>query len=156
MADINTEKTQVKTKKTSENFIVAVGRRKEAAAGVRLYDKEVSLGDIKISKGEIIVNSKKAEEYFGKSMEVSYKEPLRITNTENAFAITVRVRGGGKAGQMDAMVLGLARALDKYDRKKYHDLLKQKGFFTRDSRVRQRRKVGMSGKSRRRKQSPKR
>src|SRR3989344_3507251 len=62
----------------------------------------------------------------------------------------------GKTGQLDAIILGLARALDKIDREKFHTALKKKGMLTRDPRVKERRKVGMGGKSRRRKQSPKR
>jgi small subunit ribosomal protein S9 len=54
------------------------------------------------------------------------------------------------------MVLGIARAINDFDKEKYRKTLKKKGFLSRDPRVRQRRKVGMGGKSRRRKQSPKR
>ena len=75
---------------------------------------------------------------------------------ENKFAITVIVRGGGKFGQLDAMVLGIARALNQLDRDKFRPALKKQGFLTRDSITRERRIVGMGGKARRRKQSPKR
>lgn len=143
-------------KSLKRDFIVGVGRRKEAVAGVRLYENKVTWGNVEANKGEIVVNGKKGEEYFGSNLEALYKKPLSVTNTENKFAITARVRGGGKAGQVEAIVLGLARALDKYDKEKFHSLLKKKGLLTRDSRVRERRKVGMGGKARRRKQSPKR
>ena len=95
-------------------------------------------------------------EYFGKSFEKTYKQPFQITGTENKFAVSIKVSGGGKMGQLDAAVLAIARALDKIDREKFHATLKKKGMLTRDPRVRERRKVGMGGKSRRRKQSPKR
>ena len=107
-------------------------------------------------KGEILVNNKKAAEYFGAESEKVYMEPFRVTNTQDKFAITAKVAGGGKAGQLDAVVLGIARALNTLDREKYRSLLKKKGLLTRDPRVRERRKVGMGGKARRRKQSPKR
>ena len=156
MADIIQEKTNIKADKTNKDFIIAVGRRKEAVAGVRLFDKKTVWDEKEVDKGEIVVNGKKAEDYFGKASETFYKEPLNITNTIDKFAITVKVRGGGKVGQMEAMVLGIARALSDYNREKFRPILKQHEFLTRDSRARQRRKVGMGGKSRRRKQSPKR
>ncbi len=60
------------------------------------------------------------------------------------------------AGQLDAIVLGIARVLNEYDKEKYRPVLKTKGYFTRDARIRERRKVGTGGKARRKKQSPKR
>ena len=66
------------------------------------------------------------------------------------------VAGGGLSGQLDAAVLGMARALDKLDPEKFHPILRSKGYLTRDPRTRERRKVGMGGKARRKKQSPKR
>jgi len=143
-------------KTPNKAYIFAIGRRKESVARVRLYHNSTTWDGIAINKGDIVVNKKKAMEYFGEGGVKIYVEPLRITNTEKKFAITVLVAGGGKMGQLDAMVLGIARALDKLDREKFRAILKNKGFLTRDPRVRQRRKVGMGGKSRRRKQSPKR
>lgn len=109
-----------------------------------------------ISRGQIFVNNKPALEYFGASFERAYKEPLEITSTKDKFAVSIKVSGGGKKGQLDAAVLAIARGLDKIDREKFHSILKKKGMLTRDPRVKERRKVGMGGKSRRRKQSPKR
>jgi small subunit ribosomal protein S9 len=149
------DKQEVKT--PQKDYIFAIGRRKEAVARVRLYqNNDISWDGIVASRGDIFVNKKKALEYFGEQAIKVYGEPLRVTNTENKFAITVKAEGGGKAGQLDAVVLAIARALDKLDKEKFHSILRKKGFLTRDSRVRQRRKVGMGGKSRRRKQSPKR
>jgi small subunit ribosomal protein S9 len=79
-----------------------------------------------------------------------------LTSQDNKFAVAIKVSGGGKMGQLDSAVLGIARALDKIDKENFHSALKKKGMFNRDPRVRERRKVGMGGKSRRRKQSPKR
>ena len=66
------------------------------------------------------------------------------------------MEGGGKQGQLRAVVHGMARAFSKFDTEKFRKLLKDGGLLTRDSRKRQRRMVGMGGKSRRAKQSPKR
>ena len=139
-----------------KNFVFALGRRKSASAEVRLYEKAAKWGEVIVEKGEILVNSIKAADYFGKESERVYMEPLRVAKVIGKFAITARIVGGGKAGQLDALVLGIARALNLLDREKYRSLLKKEGLLTRDPRVRERRKVGMGGKSRRRKQSPKR
>lgn len=152
-----TELGGIERKNTRKYYVFAVGRRKEAVARVRLYqNNNISWDGIVVNKGDIFVNKKKAEDYFGQMAVKVYGEPLRITNTEKKFAITVVVEGGGKTGQLDATRLGIARALDLLDREKFRSILKKKGFLTRDSRVRERRKVGMGGKARRRKQSPKR
>ena len=140
-----------------KDYIFAVGRRKESVARVRLYSKDSIMWDgVEIKKGEIVVNKKPALLYFGEQNEKEFKKPLTTTNTEKKFVITVVVQGGGKVGQLDAMVLGIARALDEFDREKFHSLLRKKGLLTRDARIRERRKVGMGGKARRKKQSPKR
>ncbi len=153
-AKIVPDKQEVKI--PQKDYIFAIGRRKESVARVRLYHSSTTWNGIVVSKGDIVVNKKKAMEYFGEGGVKVYGEPLRITNTEKKFAITVLVKGGGKMGQLDSTALGIARGLDKLDKEKFRKILKKKGFFTRDPRVRQRRKVGMGGKARRRKQSPKR
>lgn len=151
------DKTQEIKKTLSKDFIFAIGRRKSSIAQVRLYKKDVTVwGTTAVKKGEIFVNNKPALEYFGKNFERVYRQPFQITNTENRFAVSIKVIGGGKMGQLDAAVMSIARALDKVDSEKFHSSLKKKGMLTRDPRVRERRKVGMGGKSRRRKQSPKR
>ncbi|MBI2028199.1 MAG: 30S ribosomal protein S9 [Candidatus Levybacteria bacterium] len=145
-----------KITQNNKDYISALGRRKNATALVRLYKNDVTLFGGVVKKGEIVVNKKNALEYFGKDTESICREPLRITNIENKFAVSIKVTGGGNRGQLDAVVLGMARALDKFDREKFHTVLKRKGMLTRDSRIKERRKVGMGGKSRRKKQSPKR
>lgn len=142
--------------KTSKDYISGIGRRKASSALVRLYKSDASFDGYVIKRGEIVVNKKNALEYFGSTLEKLYREPLITTNSENKFAVSIKVRGGGKKGQMEASILGIARALDKFDHEKFHAILKKRGFLTRDSRIKERRKVGMGGKSRRKKQSPKR
>lgn len=148
------------TKQTvKKDYIAAVGRRREARARVRLYDHvkpDMVWDKTEIKKNEMYVNAKPIAEYFGGDVSRHlYTEPFRVAGAQNKYTITIRVEGGGPAGQLDAAVLGISRALSKID-EKYHTLLKKKGFMTRDARIRERRKVGMGGKARRKRQSPKR
>lgn len=132
---------------TKPKFILAVGRRKEAVARVRLY----------LGKGDIMVNDKPISQYFpGEAARVVYLRPFEETGTGGKYFASVRVTGGGKGGQLEALVHGICRALALADREKFRPVLKKKGFLTRDARTRERRKVGMGGKARRKKQSPKR
>ena len=150
-----------KNKNAKRDYIFAVGRRKSSVARVRLYEhvkSDLTWNELQVKKGELLVNQKPIAEYF--SGEVSrrlYTEPLRITNAhQQNFAFTIKVAGGGPSGQLQAVIAGIAKALNTLDSDKYRSTLKKKGFLTRDSRVRERRVVGMGGKSRRKKQSPKR
>lgn len=154
-----TEEKITKTNNSRKDFIFAVGRRREAVARIRLYPtvKDVlQWGEITLKKGDILVNQKPIDQYFtNKVDQIIYKEPLRVTNALNRYVLTVLVEGGGKSGQLGAVVHGIARALEKAD-EKYRSILKKRGYLTRDARVRERRKVGTGGKARREKQSPKR
>lgn len=156
---IDEEKIIQEKKNKKKDFIFSVGRRREAVARVRLYPtitEGMTWNDLVIKKGEIYVNGKPIDQYFSaESDKVSYKEPFRVTNTINRYTVTVKIVGGGKSGQLDALIHGVARVLEKAD-EKFRPILKKKGFLTRDARVRERRKVGMGGKARREKQSPKR
>ena len=150
-----------KNKNAKKDYVVAVGRRKSSVARVRLYQHvkaDAVWGELPIKKGELFVNQKPIAEYF--SGEVSrrlYTEPLRITNAhQQNYAFTIKVAGGGPSGQLQAVICGIANALTALDPDKNRSTLKKKGFLTRDSRIRERRVVGMGGKSRRKKQSPKR
>jgi small subunit ribosomal protein S9 len=150
-----------KTNKTvKRDYIFAVGRRKEAVARVRLHKTvkaDLAWGEVVVKKGDILVNNKPIADYFGGEVSKNlYTEPLRITNTQQNFAFTIKVAGGGPAGQLQAVIAGIASALNKLDTEKNRPVLKKKGFLKHDARVRQRRKVGMGGKSRRKRQSPKR
>lgn len=148
-------------------YYEAIGRRKEAVARVRLYlvgsDKTVSIsnpkgeGTIKIKQGELFVNRKPIREiYSSKADESRFLTPLRTTDNADRFAISILVHGGGKTGQLDAIIHGLARAINKVNSDQYRPSLKKLGLLTRDARTRERRKVGTGGKARRKKQSPKR
>ncbi|MBI4080945.1 MAG: 30S ribosomal protein S9 [Candidatus Levybacteria bacterium] len=153
------EQKAVKRTKNSD-FVFAVGRRKASIARVRLYTtvKEgLMWGTTPIKKGDVLVNEKPISEFFPDEVDrYIYSEPLRVVNAQNKHTITIRVTGGGTAGQLGAVVQGIANVLSKHDTKEYRTTLKKKGFLTRDARVRERRKVGTGGKARRAKQSPKR
>lgn len=149
-------------KKTkSIHYYEAVGRRKESVARARLYivgkDKTATVNGVKMKQGEIVVNKKPIELMFPAIQEkTQYLNPFKITSTEERFVTSILVRGGGKRGQLEAIILALARAIEKTDKETNRPILKKIGLLTRDSRIRERRKVGTGGKARRVKQSPKR
>lgn len=141
----------------AKDFTFAVGKRKESVARLRLY-KSVpeNLNFENAKKSDIFVNGKNYLEYFrGMIAQPLIEDPLRSTNSLDKYFISVKVQGGGPKGQLDALVHALSRALSLVDEKN-RAILKKKGLLTRDARVRERRKVGMGGKARRVKQSPKR
>ncbi|HVT01562.1 MAG TPA: 30S ribosomal protein S9 [Patescibacteria group bacterium] len=143
---------------TTKQYISSVGRRREAVARVRLYSTgKATLDGVELKKGDMYVNGKPINEYFNFfAYGPSYNKILVDTETGGKHTYTIKVAGGGLSGQVDAVVLGIARALDKLDKEKYHKLLRDKGYLTRDPRTRERRKVGNAGKARRKKSSPKR
>lgn len=146
------------TAKQQTSFIFAVGKRREARARVRLYEdiKKYPAGEEKVQKGDIFINGKKiGEVYSDKVSQAIYNEPFKVTNNLEKYVLSIKTSGGGRSGQLDALVHGVSRALSLLDPKN-RSILKKGGFLTRDARVRERRKVGMGGKARRRKQSPKR
>jgi small subunit ribosomal protein S9 len=145
---IKTEKITKIKEPPKEPYIHVVGRRRTAQARVRLYPHK---------KGDILVNDLPIEQYFlGEMAKRTYLEPLRTCNVIGKYLITIKVNGSGKQGQLGAVVHGISRALIELDQEKFRPIIKDRGFLTRDSRMRERRKVGMGGKARRRKQSPKR
>jgi small subunit ribosomal protein S9 len=148
-------------KQQAKNCIYATGKRKSAVARIRLYPalkEEVTWENHTLKLGDILVNAKPIAEYFPSEVQRHmYTQPTRLTNTQQQnYSMTIRITGGGPASQLDAVVCAIANALSKLDPGAYRAVLKQKGLLTRDSRIRQRRNVGMGGKSRRKKQSPKR
>jgi small subunit ribosomal protein S9 len=141
-------------------FYQGIGRRKEAVAQVRLYlvgKTGISVNSLTIKAGDIVVNKLPISKIYTDIQSTNlYFRPLRLTDNLDRFAISILVKGGGKKGQLEAIVHGIARALEKVDREKYRPLLKKQGLLKRDARIRERRKVGTGGKARRLKQSPKR
>ena len=108
-------------------------------------------------KGDFLVNEKPFDKYFPSEVSQSlYAEPLKTTNLLGKVSATFKVKGSGKNAQLHAVIHALSRALNKFDEEKYHLILKKKGFLTRDSRMKERRKPGNAQKARAKKQSPKR
>ena len=127
------------------NWNYGTGRRKSSVA--RVF--------IKKGTGQIIVNGKTVEEYFGRQTSIMIvKQPLFLTNNVEAFDIKVSVKGGGESGRAGAVRHGVTRALIDFDAALKPDLSRA-GFVTRDAREVERKKVGLHG-ARRRKQFSKR
>lgn len=123
----------------------AVGKRKNAKA--RVY--------LKPGKGEIIVNGRPFEQYFGRaSSRMIVKQPLELTKLSNHFHIFVNASGGGLSGQAEAIRHGISKALLQFNPEIRRDL-KKEGYLTRDSRVVERKKYGRH-KARKRPQYSKR
>lgn len=134
-------------KSTKKRFIWAVGRRKTSIATIKLFPK----------KGEILVNAKPIKDYFpGQVNELIYNEPLRSTNLQGKISANIKIKGGGKESQLEAVIHAFSRAINELDKEKYHEILKKKDFLTRDPRMKERRKPGNAQKARAKKQSPKR
>lgn len=133
--------------KTNKAYTYAVGRRKSSSARVRLFK----------GSGDNLVNGKKINDLFqNKVASIILDKPFKLTETIGKYFFTAKVSGGGKEGQLEAIVHGIARALVKLDSDKFRVTLKKNNLLTRDPRVRLRRMVGTGGKARRKKQSPKR
>ena len=121
------------------------GRRKSASARVYLYD----------GNGQILVNRRPLDEYFGRESScMIVRQPLELTNMNDRLNVKVSVRGGGGSGQAGAIRHGIARALVEYN-EEFRGPLRAAGFLTRDSRVVERKKVGLR-KARKRPQYSKR
>ncbi|MED5354327.1 MAG: 30S ribosomal protein S9 [Bacteroidota bacterium] len=109
-----------------------IGRRKTAVA--RVY--------LKKGKGNITVNNKDYKSYFP-TLTLQYKinQPFALTNNEKTFDTSINVYGGGATGQVEAIRLGLSRALCEVDEKN-REILKPEGLLTRDPRMVERKKFG--------------
>ncbi|MDI9493049.1 MAG: 30S ribosomal protein S9 [Bacillota bacterium] len=121
------------------------GRRKKSVARVRLIP----------GKGEITINKKPLDDYFG--MEILKREVLRpfeVAGVEGKFDVVATVRGGGFTGQAGALRHGISRALCVAN-SEYRPALKDAGFLTRDPRMKERKKYGLK-KARRASQFSKR
>jgi len=149
-------------KKTKNiQYYEATGRRREAVARVRLYiagkDKMITLYGNKVKQGEMLVNKQPIHVVFPMMYEkATYLKPLKLTSSEDRFVISIITHGGGRTGQLEAIVHGLSRALEKVDTETNRPILKKELLLRRDPRTRERRMVGTGGKARRAKQSPKR
>ena len=123
----------------STEIYLGTGRRKSSTARVRIQS----------GKGNITVNSRPLDEYFGReTARMVVRQPLVLLDMENTFDINVNVQGGGGSGQAGAIRHGITRALLSYD-EELRSQLRQAGFVTRDAREVERKKVGLKGARRR-------
>ncbi|MDR0405084.1 MAG: 30S ribosomal protein S9 [Oscillospiraceae bacterium] len=118
----------------NSGFFYGTGRRKSSVAKVRLYK----------GSGKIIVNNRDVEDYFGlDTLKAIARQALVLTGKENEFDIVCSVFGGGVSGQAGAIRHGISRALLQYDKDSLRLILKKRGFLTRDSRMKERKKYGL-------------
>lgn len=117
-------------------YFYALGRRKTATARVRLQK----------GKGSITINDKPASDYFAASQSLvnELNKPFIALEQENKYDISVKVSGGGTAGQVDAIRLGIAKALVELNAD-YKNTLRRAELLGRDPRERERKKFGLKG-----------
>lgn len=118
------------------------GRRKSSSARVFLRP----------GKGTITVNQRSLTDYFSRPTScMIINQPLEVVDMAGKFDIYVTVKGGGLSGQAGAVRHGIARALVEYDEKDmensagFRRKLREFGLLTRDSREKERKKVGRHG-----------
>ncbi len=129
----------------STEIFYATGRRKTSSA--RVY--------LKKGKGDISVNNRKLDEYFGRKVaQMLVMQPLELLDLSEKLDINIKVKGGGSFGQAGAIRHGISRALTSFD-EELRPQLKKAGLLTRDPRRVERKKPGLV-KARKSKQFSKR
>ena len=115
-------------------YFYGLGRRKSATARARLY----------AGKGKVTINDKSAADYLSdnKAMVAEIIDPLALVGKQKDFDITIKVKGGGLAGQVDAIKLAIAKALT-VGHADLRSTLKKADFLTRDPREKERKKYGL-------------
>ena len=130
----------------TKKYTYGLGRRKASTATARLYK----------GKGEITINGKPALEYLSnnKTYLAEITDPLALSEKQKEFDVSILVKGGGLAGQVDAIKLAISKAL-VVEMPDLRPVLKKAGFTTRDPREKERKKYGLRS-ARRREQFSKR
>ncbi|HEU4715943.1 MAG TPA: 30S ribosomal protein S9 [Candidatus Saccharimonadales bacterium] len=115
-------------------YFYGLGRRKSATARARLYK----------GKGNVTINDKPAADYLSdnKTLLAEVTDPLALVGKQKEFDITVRVSGGGLAGQVDAIKLAIAKALT-VGHTDLRSTLKKAELLRRDPREKERKKYGL-------------
>ena len=118
---------------SAKPYFYGTGRRKKSVARVRLYQ----------GTGNIIVNGKSVDDYFGlETLKLIVNQPFGTTETIGKFDVVANVNGGGLSGQAGAIRHGIARALVVADETN-KPALKKAGLLTRDPRMKERKKYGL-------------
>lgn len=119
----------------AEFVYYATGKRKMAVARTWLTP----------GSGEIIINNKPADQYFGlDAAREMMMQPFELTNTVGEFDIKINVRGGGVLGQAGAIRHGITKALFQSN-PDFRQILKKAGLVKRDPRTKERKKYGQRG-----------
>lgn len=148
-----TARTRSRTRSTFERsnpdmtqpLAQTIGRRKTSVARVRIYD----------GNGQYTLNGRTLDDFFPTmAQRLRVMEPMRAADRDGQYDIVAKIEGGGTTGQVDALRLGIARALVEVDPDLRTDL-KKGGFLTRDPRAVERKKYGLK-KARRAEQYTKR
>ena len=115
-------------------YFYGLGRRKSATARARLY----------AGKGNLTINDQPALEYFdsNKTMLAEVTDPLALVGKQKAYDVTVKVNGGGLAGQVDAIKLAISKALT-VAHADLRPVLKKAELLKRDPREKERKKYGL-------------
>jgi small subunit ribosomal protein S9 len=117
----------------AETTYWATGRRKEATVRVGM----------RMGNGNYTVNGKPLREYrHRETLVMVVEQPLKTVEMDGKVDLVCRARGGGKSGQAGALLLGIARALEKMNGE-WRPKLKRAGFLTRDAREVERKKYGL-------------
>jgi small subunit ribosomal protein S9 len=139
-------KNNMVSKSNPKKYFYAVGRRRSSITTIKLFK----------GKNTSTINGIELEKYFPQKIaKIIHQRPFIITETLDKYYFEAKINGGGKMGQVDSLALAISRSLVKID-EGFKPSLRQAGLLTVDSRIRERRMVGTGGKSRRKKQSPKR
>ncbi len=124
------------TEISKSKYYEAVGRRKTATARVRLYETEKQTQSYDINGRSLIG-------YFPlRKLQEVVRDPLRETDEDLYFHISVKVYGGGRNAQAEAIRHGIARALLNYN-EELRKALRQKNLLKRDPRKKERKKFGL-------------
>ena len=117
----------------ADKYIWGTGRRKNAIARVRIC----------AGSGKFLVNDREVKDYFARDCWADVAmAPLKAANLVGKLDVFVNAHGGGLTGQSGAICLGLSRAILKFDQKS-RPALKKAGYLTCDSRMVERKKVGL-------------
>jgi small subunit ribosomal protein S9 len=115
-------------------YFYGLGRRKSATARARLFK----------GKGNVTINDKSAADYLSdnKTLLAEVTDPLALVGKQKEFDVTIRVSGGGLAGQVDAIKLAIAKALT-VGHADLRSTLKKAELLRRDPREKERKKYGL-------------